>query len=147
MTKAFAIEDGNQGSASIAVAKTRLYKDIDLTFSVKASGEIYKKIDAAAVRQALKNLILTNRYEKPFQPNFGGDLTSLMFEMNTSLTGYRIRDRIISQIETYEPRAKIRKLITTPMVDTNDLMVYLEAVVQNESRTIVTIETPVSRLR
>ena len=147
MARAFAIEDGNLQTASLTVAKTNVFKDIDLTFTNKPSGEIYKKEDAAAVKQALKNLILTNRFEKPFRPNYGGDLRAQLFELNDDLTGFRVRERIIKQIEAHEPRARIIRLIVSPIVDTNDLNVYLEAQVLNASRTIVSVETTITRYR
>jgi len=147
MARAFAIEDGNLQTASLTVAKTNVFKDIDLTFTNKPSGEIYKKEDAAAVKQALKNLILTNRFEKPFRPNYGGDLRAQLFELNDNLTGFRVRERIIKQIEAHEPRARIIRLIVSPIVDTNDLNVYLEAQVLNASRTIVSVETTITRYR
>ena len=87
-TRAFAVEDGNLNTRSLVTTRTRLYSDIDLTFAKKPSGEIYKKTDAAAVKQAVKNLLLTNKYEKPFQPSFGGDLNNLLFELVDNDTVY-----------------------------------------------------------
>ena len=68
MSRAFAVEDKNLNQASIIVSRNKLYRDIDLSFTVKPSGEIYKKIDAGAVKQSIKNLLLTNHFEKPFLP-------------------------------------------------------------------------------
>jgi hypothetical protein len=58
VTRAFAVEDGNLNTTSLVTSRNRLYKDIDLTFAKKPSGEIYKKTDAAAVKQAVKNSII-----------------------------------------------------------------------------------------
>jgi len=68
VTKAFSIEDGNLATRSIVVARRKEYKDIDLSFTNRTTGEIYKKTNAAAVKQSVKNLLLTNRTEKPFEP-------------------------------------------------------------------------------
>ena len=65
-TRAFALEDGNLGTRSIITTKNVVYKDIDLTFTAKPSGDIYKKEDAAAVKQSVKNILMTNIMEKPF---------------------------------------------------------------------------------
>jgi len=147
MAKAFSIEDGNLGSASLLTAKTRLFKDIDLTFTAKPSGEIYKKQDAAAVKQALKNLILTNKLEKPFLPNFGGNLRAMLFELADDVTSFLMRDRIIKQIEAFEPRAKILKLDINMTPENNSLNVYLEAQVLNASQNIISVETTITRYR
>ena len=58
-------EDNNLTSSIITARKVQ-YKDIDLSFTAKPNGELYTKRDAAAVKQAVKNLILTNHFEKPF---------------------------------------------------------------------------------
>jgi phage baseplate assembly protein W len=147
MAKAFSIEDGNLGSASLLTAKTRLFKDIDLTFTAKPSGEIYKKQDAAAVKQALKNLILTNKLEKPFLPNFGGNLRAMLFELADDVTSFLMKDRIIKQIEAFEPRAKILKLDINMTPENNSLNVYLEARVLNASQNIISVETTITRYR
>lgn len=63
VTKAFSIEDGNLSTKSITTTRQLTFTDIDLTFTAKPSGEIYKKTDAAAVKQAIKNLLLTNKME------------------------------------------------------------------------------------
>ena len=74
--RAFSIEDGVLNSGTLVTARNRVFKDIDLSIAKKPSGDIFKKQDAAAVKQSVKNILLTNRNEKPFTPNFGGDLNS-----------------------------------------------------------------------
>ena len=74
--KAFSIEDGNLSIKPITTSQIRTYKDIDLTFENKTSGDIFKKTDAAAVKQSIKNILLTNKTERPFQPYFGANLGS-----------------------------------------------------------------------
>ena len=65
-TRAFAVEDGNIGLTTILTSRTKSYSDIDLTFTPKASGDIFKKQHGAAVKQAVRNLLLTNFSETPF---------------------------------------------------------------------------------
>ena len=78
-TRAFSIEDGNIGNKTINTARNSFFSDIDLTFAKKGSGDVFKKQHAAAVKQAVRNLLLTNFSEKPFLPRFGGDLNSMLF--------------------------------------------------------------------
>ena len=59
-TRVLSKEDGNLNSVSIVTSRNRVYLDIDLLFDVNSNGEIFKKRDAAAVKQAVKNLIQTN---------------------------------------------------------------------------------------
>lgn len=105
--RSFAIEDGNINSATLVVARKRVYMDIDLSFAKKPDGDVYKKMDAAAVKQSVKNLLLTNSTEKPFSPNFGGDLNNFLFNLDTEFDLDLLEERIIQRVDMYEPRAKI----------------------------------------
>ena len=82
-TRAFSMEDGNLATKSILATQKRTYKDIDLSFAKKTTGEIFKKTDAAAVKQAVKNVLLTSRLEKPFNPDFGAGLNRFLFDLNS----------------------------------------------------------------
>ena len=61
VTKSLALEDGNLQTPSIITTRKRNFSDFDLTFAVKSTGDVYKKTDAAAVRQSVKTLLQTNR--------------------------------------------------------------------------------------
>jgi len=132
MAKVFSREDRNQ-SSSRRVTRTRLYSDIDLSLDARIApdftdgdGDILRKTDAASVKQAVKNLLLTNRFEKPYEPTYGGDLNDLIFELADANTGDEIADRVIDAIETYEPRAKVLDLKVIASPDYNSVSVVLE---------------------
>ena len=146
VTRAFAVEDGNLNTRSLVTTRTRLYSDIDLTFAKKPSGEIYKKTDAAAVKQAVKNLLLTNKYEKPFQPSFGGDLNNLLFELVDNDTVYEIDAAIREAVSRYEPRAFIRSVKTNLQPDANNIDVTITFQIVNTEE-VVTLGTTITRLR
>ena len=67
MSRVFSQEDGNLNTAAIITSRKKVYKDIDLTFAVRTMGDVFKKTDAASVKQAVKNLLLTNQIEKKFK--------------------------------------------------------------------------------
>ena len=127
MAKVFSNEDGNLNS-SVRVVKTRQYSDMDLSFAARTvtDGDIYKKTDAAAVKQAIKTLLLTNRFEKPYRPQFGGNLSGLLFSLADEGTGAEIADRVKKAIARYEPRAEVLKLDVTATPDYNSVNVTLE---------------------
>ena len=118
MATKLSTEDGNLSSSFIS-SRSKKYSDIDLTLAVKASGEIFKKTDAAAVKQAVKNLILTNFYEKPFSPLFGGNIRDLLFDLADEDAEDDIEQRIISAIDTFEPRAEIINVFANSKPDRN----------------------------
>lgn len=127
MAKIFSTEDGNLNK-SIRVKREREYSDIDLSLSARTEtdGDVFKKTDAAAVKQAVKNLLLTNQYDKPYRPQFGGNLGGLLFELMDADTGDEIIDRIKKAIETYEPRAKILNVRVIANPDTNSIIATIE---------------------
>ena len=110
-TRAFSIEDGNLGVKTIISSQNRTFSDIDLTFAKKASGDVFKKNSAAAVKQAVKNLLLTNFSEKPFLERFGGDLNALLFRLSTEVDDANLEDKIKRSLELFEPRAKVLNFV------------------------------------
>lgn len=144
--KTFSVEDGNLQSRSIITTRNRLYRDIDLSFARRTTGDIFKKTDAAAVKQAVKNLLLTNFGEKPFQPNFGGNLNGLLFELANDLTEEDIQVAVSNAIEVYEPRAKLRRVDVDLEADANSISVQIEFQIVNTEEVVV-LQTTIARLR
>ena len=145
MATKLSTEDGNLSSSFIS-SRSKKYSDIDLTLAVKASGEIFKKTDAAAVKQAVKNLILTNFYEKPFSPLFGGNIRDLLFDLADEDAEDDIEQRIISAIDTFEPRAEIVNVFANSKPDRNSVSVTIEFQVINTEETVI-FSTVLQRLR
>lgn len=143
--KAFSTEDGNL-QTSIISSRSRDYLDIDLSFAAKPSGEIYKKTDAAAVKQSIKNLLLTSRHEKPFQPNFGANLNSALFGLDTDYDPEFIQDLIADAIKNYEPRARLLEVNLKTNPDQNSLDATIVFQVVNTLE-IVSVEVALTRLR
>ena len=145
-TRILSKEDGNLNAISIVTTRDKQYLDIDLSFESKPNGEVFKKRDAAAVKQAVKNLIQTNFYEKPFLPFFGGNIRDLLFELAYDDVDEEIRDNIITAVETFEPRARIIDVIANAQPDYNSISVTIEFQVVNTEE-IVRFTTSISRLR
>jgi phage baseplate assembly protein W len=146
--RAFAQEDADLGTNSVPVSRTRRYKDIDLTLSIKpTTGDVYKKLDAAAVKQAIKNLIMTNQLEKPFRPNYGANIRSSLFELADYGDDTIIKDKIITNIRRFEPRAEIKEVIVNSVEgykNTIDVTITFEIKSTSE---VVQFTTNLARLR
>jgi len=145
-TRFLSKEDGNLQQSSLVTSRKQLFRDLDVTFAAKPSKEISVKKDAAAVKQAVKNLILTNHYEKPFQPFFGGNVAGLLFELADDETGSEVEEQIVSAIQQYEPRARIINVDVNSQPDRNSLAVTITFQVVNTLEE-VTFTTNLSRLR
>ena len=145
-TRFLSKEDGNLQQSSLVTSRKQLFRDLDVTFAAKPSKEISVKKDAAAVKQEVKNLILTNHFEKPFQPFFGGNVRGLLFELADDVTGSEVEEQIVSAIQQYEPRAQIINVDVNSQPDRNSLAVTITFKVVN-TQEIVTFTTNLSRLR
>jgi phage baseplate assembly protein W len=147
VTKALSIEDGNLQTPSIVTTRNRKYSDLDLTFAARTTGDIFKKTDAAAVKQSVKTILQTNFGEKPFQPNFGADLRSRLFENFTDEeNAFLIEDAITDALALYEPRAQIVSVDVRDNPDRNYLGVRVEFKIVNTEEVVV-LDTSISRIR
>jgi len=87
---------------------TREYKDLDLNFKAHpVTKDVVKRTGNAAIIGALRNLILTNLYEKPFQPIFGSRVRGLLFEDVSFITANILQTEISNVITNFEPRVGI----------------------------------------
>lgn len=146
MARAFSIEDGNINVKTIRSARSVSFLDLDLSFSPRPSGDLYKKNDAAAVKQAVKNLLLTNITEKPFNSQFGGNLNDFLFELDTSTDANLLASRIVECVELYEPRARIIDIDINLFPDNNEVKITVAFQVVSTSE-LVTLDLSLTRLR
>ena len=144
--KAFALEDGNLNTTKITSTKAVSYKDLDLFFSPKPSGDIYKKQDAAAVKQSVKNILMTNFMEKPFNTTYGGNLNSFLFELDTVVEADILRDQIFETVALHEPRALMRDVFLSLDPEKNVIHATISFQILNSVEP-VTLELALTRLR
>ncbi len=86
-----------------------LYKDFEIGFERNEfSGDISTVEDERAVSQSIKTLILTNLYERPFQPSLGSIVNKLLFSPNDDLTRSILADTIRNTVAQFEPRAELK---------------------------------------
>jgi len=145
-TKVFSRQDKDISTASLLTSRRVEYKDIDLSFAAKPNGELYVKKDASAVVQAIKNLIQTNFYEKPFEPFYGGNIRALLFELADEDIEIELEEAIRQTIRQYEPRVRIINVFIDSNTDRNDISVTIEFQILN-TREQVSFTTALSRLR
>lgn len=139
-------EDGNLQKRTLISSRTVDYLDVDLTFNKKPAGDIYKKRDAAAVKQSVKNLLLTDHYEKPFNPFFGANLRGMLFELADEDTESEVINNIINAVNEFEPRVEVQDISVIVLPDQNDMRVtIIFQIISTEE--IVTFTTNLSRLR
>ena len=104
-----------------------LYSDLNLNFNKNpATKDIAKLKDVEAVKRSVRNLILTNRFERPFHPEIGSDIRALLFENMTPTIQTLLTDRIKDVLDTYEPRAVLNDVIVSGDMDLNQYGVTIK---------------------
>ena len=146
MARVFAQEDGNLSTRPITTSRTTSYTDIDLTFTNKSNGEIFKKTDAASVKQAVRNLLMTNKGEKPFNPHYGGNLNDYLFSLSEDIDNIEIENAIMLAIDAQEPRAAVRGVQVLLKGDYNSIHVLVQFQVVNTLE-IAELNLELTRLR
>ena len=124
----------------------RTYSDFDFNFSVANSGDLSVKYDENAVKQSVRNLILTANYERPFHPEIGCQVYSQLFENFTPITEVIVRQTIYDVLTKFEPRILILDIAVNADEDQNGLGIILTFRFKNDPRPI-TVNTFLSRVR
>ena len=133
--------------ATVKIESDRIFRDLDLNFTihpVKLDVNTHK--DEFAIINSVKNLILTNYYERLFQPQIGSGLRGLLFEPIDSLVAASIEREIVEAINNFEPRARVSSIAAVPSPDENRYSIRLEFFIINDPNPI-TINFFLERIR
>lgn len=89
----------------------RVFTDLDLDFTKHPiTKDVSKKTKEYAVIQSLRNLILTNFYERPFHSKLGSNISKMLFEPINGITSSIIHKEIVTLISNFEPRVTLDEL-------------------------------------
>lgn len=116
--------------------------DLDLNFERNIfTGDVTVKTGEAAVRQALKNLVLLKAYEKPFHPEINAGITDLLFENADPIAMEEVKRRIRQVITRFEPRLDNLKIDMEYNIDRNQVAVKILYTVRNVRQVFTTTLT------
>jgi len=98
----------------------KVFSDIDFTFTrVPVIGDVAVSYDQQAVIRSIRNLLLTNHFERLWNPKMGANLTALLFENASPTMSIAIQNEITNVINNYEPRAKLESISVSVNDDHN----------------------------
>ena len=101
---------------------SKSFRDFSLTFEKNAvTNDILSLKNEAAIKESVKNIVLYNFYEKPFDPFFGGNILGLLFENSTPTMVLEVKNRIEQSIEINEPRVTAVSVVVQFEEDRNEL--------------------------
>lgn len=106
---------------------SRSFKDISFNFSKNPiTNDIVVLKNEEAIKQSVKNLILTKVDERPFNPSLGTDTTSYLFELHTKISANALIEEIESVLKNNEPRITLQQIDVDVNPDSNNFEVYIE---------------------
>ena len=101
---------------------SKSFRDFSLTFEKNAvTTDILSLKNEAAIKESVKNIVLYNFYEKPFDPFFGGNILGLLFENSTPTMVLEVKNRLEQSIEINEPRVTAVSVVVQFEEDRNEL--------------------------
>lgn len=92
----------------MAISRIRDYSDIDLDFIAHPiTGDVTKKNGPDAVARSIRNLVMTNYYDRPFRSQIGSNAIKMLFENIGPLTAINLESAISDVVTNFEPRATL----------------------------------------
>ena len=99
---------------------TRTFIDLDLNFTAHpVNKDVAIKYDEQAIKQSVRNLILTKNFERPFHSEIGCQVRGLLFEPVTEMSVSIIKRSIVDVIRNYEPRVQLVDVFVNVRPDEN----------------------------
>jgi phage baseplate assembly protein W len=133
--------------AQVDIQSSRGFKDLDLNFTIHpVRKDINTHKNEYAIINSVKNLILTNHYERPFRPQIGSSIRRLLFENIDTIIAAQLERAVVETIENFEPRAKVNQINAIADPDNNGYKLRLEFFVIN-SVDPITINFFLERIR
>ena len=96
------------------------FKDISMSFgSNPLTDDLIALKNENAIARSVRNIVMTLPGEKPFAPDFGSRVSSLLFDNMDSISANLIIDEIRTSIDNYEPRVELLSVEVNPDFDSN----------------------------
>lgn len=121
-------------SRRTAVTYSDFFKDLTVS---EVNADLARKIDENSVKESIRNLLLTNRGERLFQPELGCDISKLLFENLTPDTIIIAKEAIKTTIQSYEPRCGLIGVDIIGSHDTNEITIIVTFNVINREEPVV----------
>jgi len=129
-----------------------IYKDLNLFFTKNPlTKDVSKATDVQAIKRSVRNLVLTDRGERLFHPEIGGDVKGSLFENFTPIMEVELRSAIKNVIEIYEPRVVLEDVkVNDPSgndLDNNRLRITIQFYLANVPEVLEEVDVFLNRIR
>jgi phage baseplate assembly protein W len=129
------------------IAYEKQYSDLDFIYKLNPNtGDISTKKGINAIKQSVFNILRTNHGERPFNPFFGANLRSFMFENITNITAAAIASQVENALKNDEPRIEVLNVNVKTFPDNNDVQITVTIQIIATSE-VTNVETTLERIR
>tara|TARA_Y100001973_G_C5200290_1_gene337160 strand:- start:3115 stop:3516 length:402 start_codon:yes stop_codon:yes gene_type:complete len=102
------------------------FKDLSMSFKVNPlNDDLILLKNESAIARSIRNIVFTSPGEKPFNPDFGSNLSKILFELVDDIVAIDIKDEIETSIRNYEPRVELEEVDVEPDFDNNEFNVRI----------------------
>jgi phage baseplate assembly protein W len=137
-----------QNKFTVESKKLEYYSDFMMNLEKNPlTGFISRLTNEDSIKQSLKNLILTNRTERPFQPWLGSKIQSLLFEPDDPMTRMVLEEEIKTTIDNCEPRVLLEAVNISGGDDDNSYYVRIDFSIANIPEETFNLEIILRRVR
>ena len=118
--------------------KEKKYTDIDAIFAANPiTGDLVVRKDERAIKFALKSLVLTNMYERPFHKEISSPVRGLLFENFSNNFEIIIKEDISQLVDLFEPRVTLIGVDVKPSYDNNKAYIKIYFTIKVYSKSIL----------
>jgi phage baseplate assembly protein W len=112
-----------------------VFADFDAFFGMNPiTGDVPLRTDVEAIKFAVKSLVLTNHYERPFHSEIGSNVRAMLFENMGPMTAIILREDISMLLDNYEPRISVTAIDINMVPDSNVLYITIVFIVKNTNQ-------------
>ena len=130
------------------MATSLSFKDLNITFKKHpVTNDVVVSKDASAIKQAIVNVLLTNKGERLMNPRYGSDIRRFLFEPLDYGTGFQIKSNIRDTLERFEPRINVLDIKCKLNFTDNGFDVELQYSVRGTDDPPIAVEFFLSRTR
>ncbi len=102
------------------------YSDLDFNFAQSTTKDVARKFDNNAIKQSLRNVVLTNFYERPFRPSLGANLVAKLFDQPSPGIVSEVQSDVRRAIVIFEPRVNLINVLAEYNDINQELKVQVE---------------------
>ena len=115
------------------MAEIAFFKDLALDFTPHpVSGDVRPITNETAIKRSLMNLIKTKKGTRPFNPQYGCDISDYLFSYEPGFTEYNLQKEILDAINKHEPRVSVNEVDIT--FEENGIVLNIQYIIKNINR-------------